>query len=131
MASVETRNCPVCGEQIKAAARKCRHCGEIFEQTAGQNEVTEGDSTGGLIPYKNPKALTAYYLGLFSFIPCLGLPLGIAALVLGIMGLRARSRNPVIKGSVHAWIGILVGGFFALLWTVVAVIATLGSMRKF
>jgi len=36
--------------------------------------------------------------------------------VLGIMGLRARSRNPAIKGSVHAWIGIVMGGLMTLLW---------------
>lgn len=50
---------------------------------------TSGDGTGGLIPYKNPPALAAYYLG--------------------IMGLRKRAQNPVVKGSVHAWIGIVLG----------------------
>jgi len=34
---------------------------------------TAGDNTGGLIPYKNPKALIAYYLGIFSLFPLLGL----------------------------------------------------------
>lgn len=77
-----------------------------------------GDGTGGLIPYKNPKALTAYYLGILSLLCCFaGLPLGIVPLVLGIQGLRDRSRNPVIKGSVHAWIGIVCGA-----------IATVGSI---
>jgi hypothetical protein len=76
----------------------------------------KGDGTGGLIPYKNPKALIAYYLGILSGLPLIGLPLGIAAFVLGIMGLRDRAKNPIIKGSVHAGIGIGCGGFFALLW---------------
>lgn len=66
----------------------------------------QGDATGGVIPYKNPKALIAYYLGIFSL---LIFPLGIAAIVLGILGLRDRKRNPVIKGSVHAWIGVVLG----------------------
>jgi hypothetical protein len=30
--------------------------------------------------------------------------------------LRDRKRNPKIKGSLHAGIGIGCGGFFALLW---------------
>ena len=30
-----------------------------------------------VVPYKNPKALIAYYCAIFSLIPCLGLPLGI------------------------------------------------------
>jgi hypothetical protein len=78
----------------------------------------EGDATGGVIPYKNPQALTAYYLGIVSLLCCFaGLPVGIVAVVLGILGLRARAQNPVIKGSVHAWIGIVLG-----------TIATLGSI---
>ena len=78
-------------------------------------QATGGDSTGGVIPYKNPQALIAYYLGVFSLIPCLGIPLAVAALVLGVLGLRARKRNPEIKGSAHAWIGIIAGGFMLFL----------------
>jgi hypothetical protein len=40
----------------------------------------------------------------------LGFFLGAAALVLGLMGLKQRKRNPVIRGAVHAWIGIIGGG---------------------
>ena len=50
------------------------------------NNPNGGDSTGGLIPYKNPKALIAYYLGILSGLPLIGFPLGIAAFVLGIRG---------------------------------------------
>ena len=71
-----------------------------------QPNMNEGDSTGGVIPYKNPKALIAYYVGIASL---LFFPLGIASIILGFMGLAARKRNPVIKGSVHAWIGIVLG----------------------
>jgi hypothetical protein len=89
--------------------------------------VNQGDGTGGLIPYKNPKALIAYYLGILSGLPLIGLPLGIAAFVLGILGLRDRRRNPIIKGSIHAGIGIGCGGFFALFWgtTIVGIIIAL------
>jgi hypothetical protein len=76
----------------------------------------QGDATGGLIPYKNPKALIAYYLGILSGLPLIGLPFGIAAFILGIMGLNDRKRNPVIKGSIHAGIGIGCGLIFTLLW---------------
>ena len=72
-----------------------------------QLQETEGDATGGVIPYKNPKALIAYYLGIGSL---LIFPLGFASVVLGFMGLADRKRNPVIKGSIHAWIGIVLGG---------------------
>lgn len=76
----------------------------------------EGDATGGIIPYKNPHALTAYYLGLFGLIPFLGLFLSIPAFFLGISGLKQRRRHPHIKGAVHAWIGIILGGLFSVLW---------------
>lgn len=84
--------------------------------------ATQGDATGGIIPYKNPRALIAYYLGILSGLPLIGLPLGIAAFVLGVMGLRDRKRNPAIKGSIHAGIGIGCGFFFTLVWTAVIVI---------
>ncbi|MFM8288137.1 MAG: hypothetical protein ACKOGA_15565, partial [Planctomycetaceae bacterium] len=117
--------CPVCGEQIRLAARKCRHCGEELEERE-LDDQEEGDSTGGLIPYKNPKALMAYYIGLFSLFPCF--ILGWVALFLGIQGLSAAKKNPKVKGTVHAWIGILVGGFFGLLWTALTVVGILGSI---
>jgi len=69
----------------------------------------DGDATGGIIPYKNPKALIAYYLGILSGLPIIGLPIGVAAFVLGIKGLKDRKQNPAIKGSAHAWIGIGCG----------------------
>ena len=69
----------------------------------------QGDATGGIIPYKNGHALVAYYLGVFSIIPCFGLLLAIPALILGIIGLKKRKANPLIKGSAHAWVGIIMG----------------------
>ena len=69
-----------------------------------------------LIPYKNPRALVAYYLGVFAVIPFIGILLGITAFVLGILGLRYRRRNPSAGGGIHAWIGIVVGGLFGFGW---------------
>ena len=57
-------------------------------------------------------------LGLFSLLPCLGLFLATPAPVLGSMGLKKRKQNPAVKGSVHAWIGIVMGGIFTLVWGV-------------
>jgi len=88
----------------------------------------EGDATGGVIPYKNMPALLAYYLGLFSLFPCLGLFLAIPALVLGIMGLRKRKENPAVKGSVHAWIGIVMGGIFTLVWGAAWILGIIGMI---
>lgn len=75
----------------------------------------QGDTTGGLIPYKNPNALLAYYIGLFSLLPVFGLAMGPAALVLGIKGLKYARQFPIVKGQIHAWVGIICGAF----WTIV------------
>ena len=81
----------------------------------------QSDNTGGMIPYKNPSALTGYYLAVASLIPCIGIFTGIAALVLGIKGLKRAKREPWVKGTVHAWIGIILGGGMALIWLLVAI----------
>lgn len=94
------------------------------------NPDHEGDATGGVIPYKNPRALIAYYLGIFSGLPIIGLPLGIAAFVLGVLGLKARKRNPAIKGSLHAMVGIGCGGFFTLLWGLVIIGLVVGMIAN-
>ena len=77
-----------------------------------------GDATGGLIPYKNPPALVGYYLGIFGLIPAIGILLAIPAFILGILGLKKRKQNPVLKGAAHAWIAIILGaisiGYHAL-----------------
>ncbi len=91
----------------------------------------EGDHTGGVIPYKNPYALIAYYSGLFGLFCCFTpLPLGVIPLVLGIIGLRNRARNPIIKGSVHAWIGIVLGGFSALVSLLLALVLIIGALNS-
>jgi len=70
-----------------------------------------------LIPARNPQALAAYYIGLFSLIPILGLPMGIVALVLGIKGARYARAHAGVHGTTHAWVGIICGGFWALVNT--------------
>jgi hypothetical protein len=89
-----------------------------------------GDSTGGIIPYKNPKALIAYYCGVFSLMPCLGIGPGIAGVILGILGLKHRRLHPETKGSVHAWIGIILGGLMTLLWGGLIIVALVGAMNS-
>jgi hypothetical protein len=68
-----------------------------------------GDATGGIIPYKNPAALLSYYLGVFSLIPGIGLLLSLGAIAFGVLGLQAAAREPVLRGKVHAWIGLVLG----------------------
>ena len=123
--------CFACQAEIPDYSAVCPKCGDDpqanpFEaptapRTRPVSTPSEGDATGGIIPYKNPKALIAYYLGIFSGFPVIGFFLAVPALVLGIMGLRDRNRNPAIKGSIHAGIGIGCGAIFMLLWGAVII----------
>jgi hypothetical protein len=42
---METKQCPYCGEEILATAKKCKHCGEWLEQQADK-ELIEEDNEG-------------------------------------------------------------------------------------
>ena len=37
--SEETKNCPACGEEILATAKKCKHCGEWLDKSAAPSDV--------------------------------------------------------------------------------------------
>jgi hypothetical protein len=54
-------------------------------------------------------ALLAYYFGVFSLIPCLGFPLSVGAIVLGIIGLSTAAKKPGAHGRAHAIVGIVLG----------------------
>lgn len=147
-------NCPSCQQPLQGSPQElqgtlCPYCQTVvtvplastnpyarptaeapLTQVQHPGTLHEGDGTGGLIPYKNPKALAAYYLGIVSGLPLIGLPFGIAAFVFGIMGLKARKRKPVIKGSAHAWIGIGCGGLFTLLWSLLAIAIVVSLITK-
>jgi hypothetical protein len=130
-----------CGEGIMAKRRPDDEDDREFaddeeleeRETRRRRRREEGDQTGGLIPYKNGPALAAYYCGVFSLIPCLGIILGIIALVLGIVGWNKYRQNPRIHGAVHAWIGIILGGGCALaniLVIVLMIIAAASGGRR-
>ena len=113
---------------------------EFSEAFASPSPVTvpgaAAKSGGGLnvvIPYKNIRALFAYYLAVFSVVPILGMPLGLAGFVLGILGLRYLGKNPSAGGKVHAWIGIVLGGLFGFgylaLIILVVIVAVAGKHK--
>ena len=67
-----------------------------------------------VIPLRNVPALFAWYLGVFSLIPFLGIPLGIAAVILGVIGLLKARQSSVKVGFWHSVLGILLGLFGGL-----------------
>ncbi len=115
--------CPKCGQQNRENNFKCTRCGFVLHGPTPPQYVAADDSTmGGLIPYKNARALWAYYLGVFSLIPFIGVPLGIAALVLGIKGLKYANLHPEAKGKGHSWTGIILGALCAITYTLLIAI---------
>ena len=135
--------CPRCGAPNEAKLAQCPHCGQsllaAWPPAAGRLRArprpTPPQTTiggfGGMIPDKNPSALTAYYLGIFSIIPCLAIPMGLAAVVLGLRGLALVKERPEVRGRTHAWVGIISGGLFGLINIIglIAVVVTALAAR--
>jgi hypothetical protein len=87
------------------------------------------EAVSTIIPYKNGRALIAYYLGVFSLIPCVGHLLGPAALVLGVLGIRYVKANPTAKGTGHAIAGIVLGSLTTLLyWGITLAVLVMGGI---
>jgi len=74
---------------------------------------TGNDPIEGMIPYKNPPALIAYYLGVFSFVVPF---MGIASIVTGFIGLSKHKENPLVRGKGHSITGIILGVLTVIGW---------------
>jgi hypothetical protein len=90
------------------------------------------NTLGGLIPYKNSAALIAYYLGVFSVIPLVGFFMAVAAVILGVKGLRFARERPEARGRTHALVGIIAGGIIGAIHVVltVVIVIALASQRS-
>jgi zinc-ribbon domain len=126
--------CPKCGTKNDDNNYRCTNCSTVIQAvpSAAAPAVAampaEAYALGGLIPYKNSSALTAYYLGLFSLV-C-GIFLGLPALILGIKGLKFADLNPEVKGKAHAWVGIICGGLTTLVSVAIIAIYAIAAFRK-
>jgi hypothetical protein len=86
--------------------------------------------TDRIIPTKNPKALIAYYSGVFSLVPCFTPLLGPLALILGILGLNECKRHLNLPGKGHAITGIVLGSITTLIMLVLIGIVAWAAMNQ-
>jgi hypothetical protein len=100
--------CVACGTKNSENNFRCVQCGAMLHESSAPAVRVE-DPLLALVPYKNASAVWAYYLGVFSLIPCIGVLLAIAAIVMGALGLGNATKHPEAKGKVHAWVGIILG----------------------
>ena len=115
----------------------CGHCRDLrlVQAQGGMRPVAppppQNTVVDHIIPTKNPLALTGYYVGVFSLIPCAGLVLGPAAVILGILGIRARRQHPGIPGQGHAITAVVLGVITtAANWGLVAYPLLTGAFRR-
>lgn len=67
--SKDTKRCPFCGEEIKAAAIKCKHCGEFFNgETDTKKQLPETSGSVG----KNIGIGCAWIIGIFILLCIIG-----------------------------------------------------------
>ncbi|WP_020474988.1 DUF4190 domain-containing protein [Zavarzinella formosa] len=75
-----------------------------------------------IIPYKNKKALWAYYCSVFGLIPFANFILGPIAVILGILALKDAAKKPKIGGKGHAFAGIILGPIEFIGWPIIAIV---------
>jgi hypothetical protein len=74
-----------------------------------QNLAAAGEVFGDFTPWQNPPAVYAYRTSLYGLAPIVGLGLGPAAIVLGLIGRRRFRKNPEVHGMNFANAGITIG----------------------
>jgi ABC-type transport system involved in cytochrome c biogenesis permease component len=84
-----------------------------------------------MIPTGNKPSLIGYYCAFGAWLPIVGLPLMVLAIVFGVKGVALAKRHPEVRGGCHAWFAIVAGAGLGLigLAATVGIIAAVVSDR--
>lgn len=74
----------------------------------GRKRADKNEFPPSFLPMNNPRSRTAYLFALFGLIPGLGLPLGIIAIIFGILGYRAAKSERSGNGLGHAIVSLIL-----------------------
>lgn len=127
----DMKNCPMCGGEVRAAAVKCRYCGERLggarpatrPRSRRRSSVpqTSGTATAAIIT--GAVGLATSLMSLCCFFGLVSLPCSIAAVVLGFVSLpkinagEAEGKGLAIAGLVMGFVGLAVTlGLWALMF---------------
>jgi hypothetical protein len=109
LTAVDARTCPACGERASGRARHCVRCGEMLgppEDAPWPYNDCEPHRAGLLLAL----GIASLVLAATCLLSLVGLPLGIAAVVLGrrdLQKMRAGTMDPDGKNTVQA--GLICG----------------------
>jgi hypothetical protein len=117
-------NCTRCGKVwVPGEATMCSKCAADTgaPPPAGGTPAPEAATpgvVGRMIPTRNRPALVGYYCAFAACLPYAGPVFAVAAIVLGVMGVRLAQRHPEVRGGLHALFAIVGGIGFGLfsLW---------------
>lgn len=109
----DMRPCPHCGTMISQLASSCRKCRKEVVPAVVETEEETGFLERVALPVgRDPLAIAAGYLGLFSLMPFFG----VVSIVVSVLALRSLKRHPNRHGRGRAWFGLVLGVLTSLIY---------------
>ena len=126
----ETKNCPYCGEEILAGAKKCKHCGEWLEEatppvkvmpTHSEQKVSQPIVINNTVTNRSNGIGTAGFVlalisAIFCWVPGVNWIIWFLGALFSFIGLFKRPR------------GIAVAGFILSIVDIIIIVAVIGAL---